>query len=61
MAKANKKIENVPQPEKELSVVLTIVPQDQMVRPRSYIATISTKSLSSFIGEEVKKNLKKGI
>jgi hypothetical protein len=52
-----KKINKNKQPDPNyLTINLTIVPQGEMVKPRSYIARIDRKSITSAIIQEIKDN-----
>jgi hypothetical protein len=48
----NKKKQNNPEPE-TITAEMTVVPQGQMVKPRSFIITISKSPLRKFIEKEV--------
>jgi hypothetical protein len=53
---ANKKDKNpvISGVDAEIPVVLTIVPQDAMVKPRTFIATIKTETLVPLIKKVMK-------
>lgn len=52
-----KKTNKNKQPDSDyLTINLTIVPQGQMIKPRSYIARIDRKSITGAIIQEIKNN-----